>query len=545
MKKILLTLAATAAFAPLWGQSAVDAYNLSQTQSRGTARFMSMGGAFTALGGDLSTLGQNPAGIGVYRRSEIGATLDISPSKFTTKSQAAKISENKTPVACNNFGYIGTVRLPGALRNFNWGVSYGRVASFDRAYTAYMAPTATSLTNYIAAYTTAKGASPSDLDFNTNSEYPNPYMNPNNDWLSVLAYTSSMISPAPNGGRGYVGLYQNGTTGDAQSIVREKGYVDEYNIDFGGNVSDVVYWGLGFGITDLSFTRNAFYSESMDNALVPVAGDLANGTAGFELGNYQHISGSGWNFKVGVIIKPINELRIGLAVHTPTWYSLSQSGYATTQYSYYDPSLPESTYDKNDPNSFSNPYQGDNDTDDSYYNFKLKSPWRFMAGVAGVIGSQAIVSLDYERQAFNDMKIQYENSWGEYIDDTYVNGDVKDYFKATDIIRLGLEYRLTPEFSLRAGYSYSTTNVKDQAKDGQVEVYTSGTNPAYTLSDDAYSISCGLGYRHKGFSIDAAYIYNNRKATYHAFTDFSGLQAPRADLTQITNSIVLSLGYRF
>ena len=41
----------------------------------GTARFMSMGGAFTALGGDISTLSQNPAGIGVFRTSEMMSNL--------------------------------------------------------------------------------------------------------------------------------------------------------------------------------------------------------------------------------------------------------------------------------------------------------------------------------------------------------------------------------------------------------------------------------------------------------------------------------------
>ena len=81
MKKTLLAALAISAPAVLSAQSAVDAYQLSQTEQRGTARFMAMGGAFTALGGDLSTLNQNPAGIGVYRRSEIGATLDITHAR--------------------------------------------------------------------------------------------------------------------------------------------------------------------------------------------------------------------------------------------------------------------------------------------------------------------------------------------------------------------------------------------------------------------------------------------------------------------------------
>lgn len=550
MRKTVLAILGVALASPAWAQSAIEAYNLSQTQLRGTARFMSMGGAFTALGGDLSTLGQNPAGIGVYRRSEIGVTLDISPSSFKTDggvkydpSLGLKNPQSKTTVACNNFGYIGAVRLDGPLRNFNWGVSYSRAASFDRVFDAYTPSTSTSLSNYIASYTTAAaygnpGFTPDDLNFPESGSY-NPYQAPEGyDWLSILAYTSSMIAPPQYQGGPYTGLYQPGrTVGDALTKVRERGYVDEYNIDFGGNVSDVVYWGLGFGITDLSYTREALYSESMSNAQVDVNGHLADGAANFDLHNNQHITGSGWNMKLGVIIKPVNELRIGLAVHTPTWYDLSQSGYATTAYDYAE-------IDANG-QVVGDPLSGSQYTDDSYYNFKLKAPWRFMVGVAGVIGSQAIVSLDYERQAYGDMKVKYQNGWGEYLDDDYVNNDIKDYFKATNIIRVGAEYRVTPNFSVRAGYNYSTTNVKEEAADGTTEIFTAGTNPAYTFNKEAYSISCGLGYRYHGFSIDAAYVYHNRKSTYHAFTNYDGLQAPQSSLSQTTNSIVLSLGYRF
>lgn len=550
MRKTVLAILGAALASPAWAQSAIEAYNLSQTQLRGTARFMSMGGAFTALGGDLSTLGQNPAGIGVYRRSEIGVTLDISPSSFKTDggvkydpSLGLKNPQSKTTVACNNFGYIGAVRLDGPLRNFNWGVSYSRAASFDRVFDAYTPSTSTSLSNYIASYTTAAaygnpGFTPDDLNFPESGSY-NPYQAPEGyDWLSILAYTSSMIAPPQYSGGPYTGLYQPGrTVGDALTKVRERGYVDEYNIDFGGNVSDVVYWGLGFGITDLSYTREALYSESMSNAQVDVNGHLTDGAANFDLYNNQHITGSGWNMKLGVIVKPVNELRIGLAVHTPTWYDLSQSGYATTDYDYAE-------IDANG-QVVGDQLSGSQHTDDSYYNFKLNAPWRFMVGVAGVIGSQAIISLDYERQAFGDMKVKYQNGWGEYIDDDYVNGDIKDYFKATDIIRVGAEYRVTPNFSVRAGYNYSTTNVKEEAADGATEIFTAGTNPAYTFNKEAYSISCGLGYRYRGFSIDAAYVYHNRKSTYHAFTNYDGLQAPQSSLSQTTNSIVLSLGYRF
>ena len=105
MKRTLLVMATVVALPmSIAAQSAIDAYNLSQTDQRGTARFMAMGGAFTALGGDLSTLNQNPAGIGIYRRSEIGATLDISPRSFETQTATHTTSMDKTKTYCNNFG---------------------------------------------------------------------------------------------------------------------------------------------------------------------------------------------------------------------------------------------------------------------------------------------------------------------------------------------------------------------------------------------------------------------------------------------------------
>ncbi|MCM1032206.1 MAG: hypothetical protein NC405_00455 [Odoribacter sp.] len=534
MKKASLLIAIAAMPLGAIAQSAVDAYNLSQTDVRGTARFMAMGGAFTALGGDLSTLNQNPAGIGIYRRSEIGATLDISPRNFVSQSPDTKISTSKTNVYCNNFGYIGTARLDGALRSFSWGASYNRIASFDRTYDVYNSSTNTSLSNYIAAFT---GSTPaSSLNF---SEGYNPYIDSDNDWLSILAYNSLMISPTLNG-NGYSGLYTNGTQGDAYSQIRERGYVDEYAIDFGGNVNDVVYWGVGFGITDLNYNLTSVYSESMADAVVPY---LDNGTerygtgdAGFELINYRAISGTGWNFKAGLILKPIQQFRIGVAIHTPTWYSMSQSAYAETNYSYYYPGIAESQ---------TNPYKGNEYTDDSYYHFRLNSPWKFMVGAAAVIGNSAIVSLDYEYQAYGDMKVKYQDSWGNYVNDDYVNDDIKNYFKSANIIRLGLEYRLSSSLSLRAGYNHATTNVKDDAATGAVEVYTSGMNPSYVLNKTTDAISVGLGYRYQAFYVDAAYVYRKKTSTYHAFTNFNGIKAPSADLSETTNNIVLSVGFKF
>ena len=165
-----------------------------------------------------------------------------------------------------------------------------------------------------------------------------------------------------------------------------------------------------------------------------------------------------------------------------------------------------------------------------------------MFGIAGVIGGQGIISVDYERDAYDNMKISDRGINYNYGPE---NQDIKNYYQGSNTLRVGAEYRVTPSFSLRAGYSYVTSNVKTEAENGSTEIYTSGTNPAYVLNKDTQYITLGVGYRYKAFYADAAYVYKTRKSTYHAFTDYEGVKAPSFDLTDNNNNIVVSVGLKF
>lgn len=536
MKKILLLALVASTPVLLSAQSTVDAYTLSQSELRGTARFMSMGGAFTALGGDLSTLNQNPAGLGVYRGSEIGGTLDLDFRSYNTLTTNGSQKDNQTKVACNNFGYVGTTWIGSGLRSISWGVTYGRIASFDRLTNGYNNPTSTSLTNYIASF--SGGQSPNDLAFSTGY---NPYLDSNCDWLSILAYNSYMINDKAGAKDEYVGLFQRGTVGDAMYSVRERGSVDQYNFDLGGNISDVVYWGLGFGVTDLTYIRDSHYSESMEGARVTTdkGESLVTGNAGFDLYNTKRINGSGWNFKVGVIVKPIQTLRLGFAFHTPTYFSLSHGYDAEVDYSYYNPAT----------NAQLDNLTGDPEyTDWASFDSRLRTPWRIMAGAAVVIGNQAILSVDYERQAYDAMHVKYQAGtyYDDFLPDDNVNTNIKDIFQGANIVRVGLEYRVTPQFSLRAGYNAQTCNVKQSVIDGNVEVLTSGTDPSFTLDKKLTQyITLGLGYKYKGWYFDAAYVHKNRESKFQAYTNWQGNEAPSANWKENNNSVVLSVGYKF
>ena len=535
---------------------------------------MSMGGAFTALGGDISTLNQNPGGIGVYRSSDLSATLDITRHSSDFNSVGGSTSHSFTRAACNNFGYIGTVNLGSnsVMPFFNWGASYSRVASFDRRYRGSLGNIGSSYSNFVADIAnrgngTNGGYRPNEL---LQTQDYNPYQDSYTPWSSILAFNSYLINPVSPGANMYTGLMAYDSQGNpvspalADVDIQEKGYIDEYSINFGGNISNTVYWGIGFGITDLDYKSESYYSESLDNANVPdEAGTsyVRGGSADFTLGNYKHIWGSGFNFKAGVIIKPINEFRIGIAIHTPTYYNLSYEGSASLGYLYQSDTYP--LENPENPGSKRKVYSGSEITDDGYldnFDWQCRTPWRLMVGVAGVIGGRAILSADYEYRATNDIKVlDYDgNEWSD------VTSDVKTYYKSTNILRLGAEYRLTPQFSLRAGYMYETSPVQTDVMRGYNEtpngveatyMYTSGpddteTLPSYTLDKQTQYFTCGLGYRYKNFYADAAYVHRHRSSKFSAFSNYNDIdgyfnEAPTAKVTDDNNSFVLTVGFRF
>lgn len=513
-----------------FAQGAIDAYQVSQTDLRGTARFMSMAGAFGALGGDLSTLNQNPAGIGVYRSSDISLTMGFDMQSTSVASNGDKYgTTNQFKVNCNNAGYIGTFKLNSdAMPNINWGFTYNRATSFNRRYSGGIRGLNTSLTNYIAGFTNAGQYTEADLTtrFNDNDEIVyDPYNNkPYAPWLSILAYDSYLIN-SDSGGKNFQGLYGNGTTGSAEFETIESGGVNEFNINWGGNIANIVYWGMGFGITDISYQANTYYGESLDNAYIDTQN--GRGTAVWGLSNALSTVGTGYNFKMGVIVKPMNELRLGFAFHTPTYYNLQDRYYANTL----------SNYDRGE-----DIFAETNNGWDGEGWYKINTPWKFIASAATIIGGKAILSFDYEYVGFNTMQI-LDNIGQQYVDR---NNYIQAYYQASNIFRVGGEFRVTPQFSVRAGYSYQSSPVKETIRNNSENIITVGTIPSYTFDNSIQYITAGLGYRYKAMYVDAAYVHKTRKSDYHAFSPVVPIEeSPVASITDNNNQIVFTLGFRF
>lgn len=573
MKKIYFFAASMAIPFMADAQSAIDGFRFSQPDLKGTARYMGMGGAFGALGGDLSSISTNPAGIGVYRRNEIGITMDVDIQNSTAESQGVSNSQSQTKVLLNNVGGVASWNLANSVMpNLNVGFTFNRAASFNARYTGVIPQLSNSLTNYIAGISNNEGVTLADVSATFDKDNYitfDPY-NPNDGgyaapWLSILGYNSYFITPTgdpdqPN----WIGQWGMNTSGSGAFDVITSGGVNEYDIALGGNIANKLFWGVDVGIVDLSYRMTALWGENLQNAVVDNPEGGSNSSAAWQMKNSYNTNGTGFNLKVGVIYRPIQELRLGLSFASPTWYSISESYIASTDYQY-SVNIPDMEYS----------YAVTNGGNWGLNDYNFRTPWKLTASAAGVIGRNLIVSADFEWQRYDKMRF-YEGGNNYYgygggggfddwdspwyapaakasplvnTDPWYAtNADIEDYYKSTTAVRIGAEYRVTPRFSVRAGYSHVSSPVRQKAKDGSMLIYTSGTLTNYRMDNSTDYITCGLGYNFDHFYIDAAYVNKHQSSEYHAYTPDPAnpqIPSPTSKLSLNNNQIVLTAGVRF
>lgn len=546
-KSTLLALCLAGAPALAMAQSAVDALRFSQQDMNGTARFMSMGGAFGALGGDLTTLSQNPAGIGVYRNSEIGLTMNLNMMSSNSESAGFSTKMNQTKFLLNNIGGVLTLRIPSkAVPNLNFGFTYNRTASFYRKYGGHLGNISNSMTNWMAGVANSHELTVGDV---TTDRFYDPYHPEDGGyaapWIAILGYDSYFINPEGDPDNPtWKGQFGQGTSGVANYWTAESGGVDSFNIAIGGNFGNMVFWGMDFDITSLSYNLYSRYQEVLDGAYVQSSNGVEQTTSDWSLTNYYNVSGTGFAYKLGLIFRPIQEFRVGFAFHTPTYYNLNEAFSADTDYSYNGEDFNGQTTNNGRP--------GTND-------YRFRTPWHMIVSAAGVIGNNLIISADYEwtqtsKMHFKDPTYLYDDYWGVSFPrvDSYdyvggINDNIKEYCKNQNTFRIGAEFRVTPQFSVRAGYSNISSPVKESAANGSTVIQTAGTMPEFRFDNSTNYYTAGLGFRTGGFYADLAYVHKQQSAGWHAFTtDGIGSESsPSAHVNFTSNQVLLSLGYKF
>jgi hypothetical protein len=483
-------------YSTVHAQDLVDALRYSDLQVQGTARAGAMGNAFGALGGDFTSASINPAGIGLYRSSE----LTITPISLSTRVESNYygngMDDSNYKFSLSNFSYVYS--MPVAAQNeagivsVNFGVGYNRVKDFN-------------------SYSIIQGD-------NVNGSYMDYFVDRANrgiwnNFYEQLAWDADLLLYDENNNEYWSDLQDAGYGQSQRKTYSKKGSIDEYSIVFGLNFNHKLYMGVAWGINDLFYNESTTIFEQDENNSIPYFND-------FHFNSYLSTSGTGHNFKAGIIYKPINEVRLGVSIHTPTYYRLHDD-FNTTMASYI-------TYDDGSEkyNKYS-PYNA--------YDYHLRTPMRATFSGAVVIGKKGLISADYELVNYANAKLRNARDGYDFYDE---NSDISEAYKTSGNLRIGGELMPTKNVSLRAGFEYHGSAYSDVAFG------------ASQMNSDANLLvySGGLGYRSGLFFADIAYRYSTVKEYEAAYPTPVSETYPipqLASFKSIKNDVLFTIGFKF
>lgn len=497
MKKYIYTVIAVLFSTGIFAQSFMDALRYSDHKLNGTARSAAMGNAFGALGGDFTSLSTNPAGLGVYRSGEFVLSFDVSNINVDGTYLGTTSSDSKYNFAVNNFGYVATMKPQAAtesgLVSFSFGLGYNKLNNFsmNTLYENSNAPNSilTGFTNYVNSFL-------DDPNFNENDF---------DEYYEYLAWDTYLIDYDEENDEYFNDLTDAGYGQSQRKTIERKGYINEFVFSLGANFNHKFYLGATLGIHDV------YYRERTDHYEY----DKNNNIDYFNSLNFLtdlNTTGTGFNFKIGGIYKPTNELRLGLALHTPTFYNMRDEFYNTM--------LSDISLDIG--NNFSSKSRTKN------YDYNIETPLKAVFSAAYVIGKKALVSVDYEYVDYSKAKLKNGGTNGYSFSDE--NNEIKNIYKSVGNLRIGAEYRLNKITSLRAGY----------------ENYPSAFNSTFDgvnqpNSDAKYSsISAGFGLKYNSFFVDAAYkhIMSEAYETLYGGSNMAKYEVGNSNL-------IFTLGFKF
>ena len=469
-----------------FGQSARDAIFFSRYDLGGTARTVGVGGSLSALGGDFAVVSSNPAGLATYRSSE----LVITPSFYFSSSDARldngqALSESKNYFNFNNAGWVNAREPRGRnWRTSNIAIGFNKIANFNNRI-EYEGNSIGSITDRYLEL--ADGLLIDELDdFEAGPAW---------EVIAIdnLNYTGN--DPIDDGQ--YVSDYQlSGAPAVFKAASEEtNGAINELNFSMAGNLNDKVYLGWGVGIPILNYERTTEYRETDNDGTI----DL------FERLDYEEtldISGAGLNLKLGMIYRANQSVRLGLAVHTPTWYSLEETF------------LTSITYNSDELRRSQSP--------DNTFSYDFSTPWRYIASFGFIAQKNGFITAEIEYNNYGGSNFGLEEGFD--FDETLLNRDIDDLYDGSLTFRAGAEYAYKV-LRLRAGFQASQ-------------------NP-YAYTDDLdLSYSAGIGVRVGRFLADMAY---KRSMQDIQTTPYAVQNSVVSTLSKeiVINRLLLSLGVRF
>lgn len=528
MKKTILSLSTLAlCCATLSAQTTYEAANVLGSDLDGTARFVGMGGAMSALGADISTMGTNPAGTALYRSCDMMVSFGSNNVKQNTQYGVNSNTTMKTFSTLDNIGLVTANKISneGALRFVNCGFNYHRVKNFNQgmfmsgnldglSQTGQMAQQAW---NNTWVRDDGSDFDPSVEDGFLNHNY---YSNPNVGWLTLMGADGRLIDGSCITGQGF---YYPSESCDYTSI--ESGGISNYDFNLSFNFLDRLYFGGTLTVTSINYNLETVYNEQ-----------FADGDYQFQ--NWYKTKGNGANFKLGAIARPIEEssLRIGAAITFPTLLHLTDYNSANISTCLYGGGVDENG---NPTNIYyeMDTYSEDAYGGDCYTEYTNTTPSIVNLSAGYTFENNLAIGAEFETTNYAADKL-YENSGNA---NTTINNHTFAYLSRQNTFRVGIEKVLFDCFSIRAGYNYITGGYKADAWK-MIPVNSVQTNTDYRNIRDTQNLTFGLGYRGDIFYADWALLYSNQKSDFYAF-DNTELAA--TDVTRNYVKSLFTLGMRF
>ena len=478
-------------------QTLEDVFRYSSFYNEGTARFNSLGGAFGALGGDLSAISINPASSTIFNDSEFGVTLNYKNLKISNR-----LNNNKTSSKNDFFSYGGAgVVLVYEKRNSKFSVAYNNhtLGDFDSSF--YVSgKNNNGIDNYFLYY--ADGIPSSDLliydDETSQSVYT--YLGDNfgfADQQAFLGYQSFIINDSGDENNNYFSnaLYNNL---DQNLDIFRTGKHFKHSINLGFSYNNHVFTGININIHETLFEETKVFEEF----------GYANNS------NVQRVFfkedllayGTGFSFQLGSIIK-IKQLRVGLSYSTPTILNIEEE----------NSQIIETDIIEKDGLTT---YRIDPNTINVYDEYELKLPSKSLFSLAYIFGTRGLLSFDYEITKFNNTKFDDNNGNDMYLNSLNYSIN-KNVAGMSESIRFGGEYRIK-NLNLRAGYfSYKgpDLDLKNKIRGlsagiginyGYLDVdigitkyndfvknrlYTRGLTNKYDIDKDLYSVYASFSFK--------------------------------------------------
>jgi hypothetical protein len=485
----------------LYAQTIDDILKVSYQDYEGTARFAAMGGAFGALGGDISGISVNPAGLAVFRKSHVSFTSSLNNIYNSSGVAGIQTDDSRVRAGISSFGVVFALENQSRTK-WNIGITYLKKNNFNRRTTVKGITSTNSIINYFAykANENTDFFNPSHLNSYDAFYNFNPL-----DWDVVMAYGTHLIDWD---GNSYYSVLNYGDRVRQQINSLMKGSSSEITFNVGMNFNDKLFAGILLGMTTLNYRREVAYREYAHE----------NNTSDFDRLIYNtdlKIRGLGINCKVGIIYKPIQAIRFGLSLHSPDNFMYPYK-YVEEEDNDYPPAM-DNLYSA----SLEAQYKTDNmplrdGSNNDYYLFfeRIKTPYKATGSFAFIIGNFGLVSMDCEYVDYSRIKLK-----GSDPTDIF-NSDIEKYFKNTVNLRFGTEMWIK-NFALRAGYMHNQSPDKD-----------------YDLSRRTYS--AGLGWKFRQLNIDMAYV---RTSNTDYYTHYAGADGIIENLKN--RRLSLTLGWTF